>query len=188
MQRATETYTEMGVLTLAGACSQDAGEVELVAGDAGAARAEFEWGDRFLSQIGEHSYRSTVLAMLAWARALLGERKAALAATELSEHLSAPEDVLNFTYTTRTRSALALADGDLDAAERWARTAVDNAYRSELYECRGGTKLQLSRVLAARGQAHEAAGAARAALLVYEQKGDQPRARQAWAQVQALSR
>ena len=139
-----------------------------------------------LSELGEQSYRSTVQAMLAWANALLGDREAAISAVEEAERLSAAEDVLNFIYTHMVRSTLALTDGDLDAAERWARSARERAYRTQGSDQRGGADLQLARVLAARGRLKEAAQAARAALDIFERKGDRPRSEQARAELEAL--
>ncbi len=186
VQRAIDSYMEMGAPTLAGASYQDLGEIEVVAGDPDAAVTVFERGDRLLEDLNEQVYRSTVLSMLACANALRGDRERAIAAVDLAEQLSAVEDVLNYIYTHRTRSILALADGDVDAAERWARSALDFAYQSDLYACRGEANLQLSHVMAERGQAAAAADAARAALDIYHRKGDRPRAEQAQAWLLAL--
>ncbi len=186
VRRAIETYTEMGAPVMAGAAHQELGEIELVAGDPGAAAMALQRGDQLLIELDEHSYRSTVVAILAWANALRGDRQGALAAVEKAEQLSAREDILNFIYTHQSRSALALADGDLEAAERWARSAVDYAHQTDLYVCHGEAGLQLSRVLTARGALEGAIAAAQAALELYERKGDRPRAEQARTQLQAL--
>ncbi|HZO77470.1 MAG TPA: adenylate/guanylate cyclase domain-containing protein [Solirubrobacteraceae bacterium] len=185
-RRARDTYTEMGAPVMAGACHQELGDTELVAGDPDAAAEVLRRGDRLLAELVEYSYRSTVVAMLAWANALRGDREGALAAAELAEELSAPEDVLNFIYTHQARSALALAEGDLDAAERWARSALDYATPTDLYQSLGEAQLQLGRVMAARGSLKEAAEAARAALDIFERKGDRPRTEHARAELEAL--
>jgi tetratricopeptide (TPR) repeat protein len=187
VRRAIQLCADMGAPTLAGATYQDLGDLELAAGDPVAACTELERGDRLLAELGEQSYRSTVVALLAWARTLAGECDGAVAAVELAEGLSAAEDILNFVYTHQARSQLASVDGDLDAAERWARSAFDYAYQTELYMCRGTANQQLSRVLAARGRSDEAISAARAALEIYARKGDRPCAAQAQAQFDALT-
>ena len=112
--------------------------------------------------------------------------KALLAAVALAEELSAPEDILNFIYTHQVRSALALAERDLDAAERWARSALDYALTTNLYASVGQAQLQFSRVMAARGRTKEAEDAARAAVDIFERKGDRPRSEQARAELEAL--
>lgn len=184
--RARDIYTEMGAPVMAGACHQELGDTELVAGDPDAAAEVLRRGDQLLAELVEYSYRSTVVAMLAWANALRGDREGALAAAALAEDLSAPEDILNFVYTHLARSALALAGGDVEAAERWARGTLDYAYQTELYACHGEARMQLSRALAARGDLEGARTAARAALEVYERKGDRPRAEQARAELEGL--
>jgi tetratricopeptide (TPR) repeat protein len=186
IRRAIDAYTEMGAPTLAGAFYQELGGIELAFGDPAAACVEFERGDQLLASLGEQSYRSTIVAMLARARALRGDHSGALAAAELAEELSAAEDILNFVFTHQVRSELALMDGDLDSAERWARSALDYAHQTDMYTCHGEAGMQLSRALAARGDLEGATTAARAALEVYERKGDQPRAAQARAALQAL--
>jgi tetratricopeptide (TPR) repeat protein len=186
VQRQIDQCTELGALTLAAGAYQDLGSIEFAAGDPAAARAWLQRGDRLLAELGEQSYRSTVQAMLAFANALLGDREAATSAVEEAEPLSAAEDALNFIYTHMVRSALALTDGDLDAAERWARTARDIAYRTQGADQRGGANLQLARALAAQGRLEEAVEVARAALDVFERRGDLPRSAQARAELAAL--
>ena len=183
---ARDIYTEMGAPVMAGACHQELGDIELVAGDPDAAAEVLRRGDQLLVELVEYSYRSTVVAMLAWANALRGDREGALAAVALAEELSAPEDILNFIYTHQVRSALALAERDLDAAERWARSALDYALTTNLYASVGQAQLQFSRVMAARGRIKEAEDAARAAVDVFERKGDRPRSEQARAELEAL--
>ncbi|MGN6169359.1 MAG: ATP-binding protein, partial [Solirubrobacteraceae bacterium] len=186
IQRGIDSWTELGALTLAAAAYQDLGNIEFAADKPSAARSWLQRGDQLLSELGEQSYRSTVQAMLAWANALLGDREAAISAVEEAERLSAAEDVLNFIYTHMVRSTLALTDGDLDAAERWARSARDWAYRAQGADQRGGAELQLARVLAARGRLEQATEAAHAALDVFEHRGDRPRSAQARAALEAL--
>ena len=84
------------------------------------------------------------------------------------------------------RSQLALADADLDAAERWARSALDHASRTQGADQRGAANLQLARVLSAQGHPKEAVKAASAALDVFERRGDRPRTEQARAELEAL--
>jgi tetratricopeptide (TPR) repeat protein len=186
IQRGIDSWTELGALTLAAAAYQDLGNIEFAAGEPAAARTWLQRGDRLLADLGEQSYRSTVQAMLAWANALLGDREAASSAVEKAERLSAAEDALNFIYTHMVRSMLALTDGDLEGAERWARSAHEWAYRTQGADQRGNADLQLARVLAARGRRDEAVQAAHAALELFEHREDQPRISQARAQLDAL--
>jgi hypothetical protein len=58
--------------------------------------------------------------------------------------------------TRRVRSQLALAEGDPEQAERWARSAVAKAFESDFPSERAGSKLQLAAALAALGRREEA--------------------------------
>jgi hypothetical protein len=70
------------------------------------------------------------------------------------------------------RAQLALADGDGERAERWARSAVDNAFLTDFVSYQGAAKLELARVLASLGRRDEAEVEVREALAIYEAKGD----------------
>jgi class 3 adenylate cyclase/tetratricopeptide (TPR) repeat protein len=167
-----DTLTEVGMLVPAGGVHMGLGRIEIVAGDAQAARDWLLRGDAILAGVGERSYRSTVQASLALAEALLGDRAAALAASDFAEQLGAPEDVINFVITGQVRSMLARAAGDLDEAERLARCAIDHAERTDFYQHRGDARVELGRVLAAAGRREEAAAEVNAGLALYEKKGD----------------
>jgi tetratricopeptide (TPR) repeat protein len=171
-QAVIDTFIEIGMLVLAGGVHMGLGRIEILAGDAQAAREWLLRGDAILAGVGEHSYRSTVQANLALAEALLGNRAAALAASELAEQLGAPEDVINFVITGQVRSMLARSAGDLDEAERLARGAIEHAERTDFYQYRGDSRLELGRVLAAAGRREEAAAEVNAGLALYEKKGD----------------
>jgi hypothetical protein len=181
-----ERLFAMGLITLAGAHHQHLGEIQLLAGDAAAALSSLIRSDEILAGLGERSYRSTTQAVLAEVNEQLGDRAAAWRAIQLAEELGAPEDIANFVITHAVRARLALADGDLVAAERWARSAVDYASETDFYRERGSTKLTLSRVLVQLGEREEALAEARGALEIYLAKGDQPRAARARAMVEEL--
>lgn len=59
-------------------------------------------------------------------------------------------------------------------AERWARSAAEKAFESDLPSERAATKLQLAKVLATGGRHEEALAQAADALQIHEAKGDQP--------------
>lgn len=158
---------------------QDLAHVELAAGNPAAARAVLLEADAILAESGDRGRRSTNQALLAVAHELLGERDAAVAATELAEALSGEDDLINFVITYPVRARLALADGDHAAAERWARAAVEYAARTDFVLEQGASKLELAQVLRASGRPKEPAAEARDALKLFEAKGDQPDAAKA---------
>jgi class 3 adenylate cyclase len=186
VERSIATLTAMGLLALVGGHQQELAEIQLLAGDAAAALSSLIRSDEILAGLEERSYRSTTHAWLAELHEQLGDRAAACRAIQLVEELGAPEDIINFVITHGVRARLALADGDLVAAERWARSAVDYVSRTDFYHHRASTKLTLSRVLAQRGEREAALAEARGALEIYLAKGDQPRAADAHAVVDEL--
>jgi class 3 adenylate cyclase/tetratricopeptide (TPR) repeat protein len=171
-QALLDTLTEVGMVVNAGAHHMTIGHIEIAAGDPEAARDWLLRGDAILAELGERSYRSTVQANLALAEAQLGDRAAALAASELAEQLCAPEDMINFAIAGQVRSMLARATGDLGEAERLARGAIEYVERTDFYAYRGEARVELARVLAAAGRREEAASEISAALTLYEKKGD----------------
>jgi tetratricopeptide (TPR) repeat protein len=155
--------------------------VELAVGDYPAAIVAAERGDRILHNAGETGFRSTTQAELSELHEQHGDRHAAATAIALSVELGAPEDVINYAITHRVRARMACADGDLDTAERWARSAVDYAFKTDFAIERGHARLELARVLSACERTHEALEDAREALAIYKGKGDRNGIEQATA-------
>jgi tetratricopeptide (TPR) repeat protein len=186
MQRAIDRFRALGIHTVAGSCYHDLAPLELAAGDPQAALVGLLESDAELAELGEGGFRSTTQALLAQVYELLGDRAAACTAMELAEKLGGPEDTLNYAITDAVRARIALADGDLDAAERWARSAVDHAYRMDNPAWHGNAELKLARVLAALGRRTEARTEARLALDLYQAKGHRPGAAEAQALLDEL--
>jgi tetratricopeptide (TPR) repeat protein len=153
-------------------CEQDLARMQLFAGDPKAALASLLRSDAILSQLGERLRRSTTQAHIAQAHELLGDRDAAIAAIQVAEQLGAPQDVLNFVITHQVRARLALADGDGEAARRWARSAVEYALLTDYIVFQAGARLELARIQAVLGDCESAASCARAALELFSLKGD----------------
>ncbi len=162
------------------------GQLELSGGDPAVALETLLRSDAILAELGERSIRSTTQALLADAYERLGNRKAARAAIELSDELTASEDVLNYVTTQRVRARLALAEDDTAAAESFARSAVQHACRTEFLRSTAEARLDLARVLVALERPQEAASEARAALELYRRKGDVPGTREGSSLLDAI--
>jgi hypothetical protein len=162
------------------------GNLELSVGDPAAALATLQRSDAILTQLGERGVRSTTQALLAQAHWRLENTAAAIAAIDLSDELGDPEDVVNFIITHGIRAQLALADGDGEAAERWAQSAVDHASRTDNLLHQANTKLDLARVLTTLDRPEAAIVEARAALDLFLTKGDRPGAQQTRAVLHEL--
>ncbi len=145
-QNAIEQFRAMGHPTYAAACQHPLAWLELSAGEPARALPGLLEADASLAEVGERSFRSTVHAILAEVYESLGDRDGARAAIELSDELGGEDDLLNIVITHAVRARLALADGDLNAAERWARSAVEHAFSTD------NTFLQGNAQLAARAR------------------------------------
>jgi DNA-binding SARP family transcriptional activator/class 3 adenylate cyclase len=165
---------------------QSRGRIELLSGDPAAALAALERSDALLAQFGDRAFRSTTQAWLAKTHVLLGNRDAARTAIKLAEELGGTGDISNFVITHGVRASLALAEGDGEKAERWARSAVDYASRTDDVVDQGNTRLDLARVLSALKRSNEAISEASAALDLFTAKGDGPGAEQTRALLDEL--
>jgi class 3 adenylate cyclase len=185
-QRAIEGWRSLGLPEMEAGYEQGRGGLELSAGNPADALAALQRSDGILVQLGARALRSTTQAHLAQAYWRLGNAAAAIAAIELSEELGDPEDVVNFIVRDGVRAQLALADGDGEAAERWARSAADYASQTDQLREQANTKLELARVLTALDRPDEAIPEARAALDLFLAKGDRPGAQQTHALLNEL--
>jgi class 3 adenylate cyclase len=177
----------LGIGAALGGLEQDLGQTELSAGEPAAALEALLRSDAISAELGERAYRSTTQALLAEAHEQLGNLESARAALEFSDELTAEEDLLNYMITHHVRARIALAEGDHDAAERWARSAVEHARRSEMVRMTAEVKLGLADVLIANGRSDEAAAEAREAFELSEALGDRPGAAAAEATLRRVS-
>jgi class 3 adenylate cyclase len=185
--RALDGFRGLGTTTMAATCEQSLAWIELSAGVAEAALASLLRADAILAESGERSLRSTTQAMVARSYELLGRADAALAAIELAEELSAPQEAINYAITHDVRARLALGAGDDDAAMAWAKSAVDYALKTDFVDLQGGARLGLAVVLDACDRLDDARTEARAALELFEAKGDRPGAQRAEARLDRIS-
>jgi tetratricopeptide (TPR) repeat protein len=185
-QRAIDGLAELGMRTEAGSATQLLARIELAASDLGAARDALLLGDAALAEVGETYFRCTTQAMLARVYELSGDQEAARGALEMAEQLSAPGDAINYAITHEVRARLALRSGDRDAAERWARSAVQHALCTDWVGVQADAQVGLACVLSACGRPDEAAREARAALELFDHKGDRPGAEVARALMDEL--
>ena len=173
-ERAAEKLAGLGMPAMAATLALHVALVEISAGQPAGAIEALSRSDATLAELEERGFRSTTQAFLAWVYSLVPDHDAALAACDLAEELSAPEDVINFAVVPRARARLAVAEGDTEGAERLARTAVRWAMQTDCVILQAAAKQELAEVLSTRGRRKEAETEARAALQLYEQRGDRP--------------
>jgi tetratricopeptide (TPR) repeat protein len=163
-------------------------DIEVAAGDHAAALAALSRADTLLQAAGDRSFRSTIQAYLAEAHERLGDRAAAEAAVELAEQMSAPDDAVNFALTHGVRARLALAADDLEAAERWARSALERALTTEFPLDQARQRINLADVMQEIDRRDVAESETRLALELFELKEDRPGAAAARARLARLRR
>ena len=185
-QGALDDYRQLGLRGSEAGCLSHLAEVELGAGDLSAARSLLLEADEIFERSGNLGLRSTVQARLADVAETMGDRRAAEASIELSEELGAAEDIINFALIHGVRARLVLSDGDAEAADGWARSALGLAFQTDFPSLRGAAKLNLARILAALGGIEEARAEARDAVEIYARKGDRPGAAAARALIDEL--
>jgi hypothetical protein len=183
---AADRFRSLGNSKTVAGVEQDLGHLELSLGDPGAALEPLERSDAIFARLGERAARSTTQAFLAQAHWRLGSVVAARAALELAEELGGADDVGTMIETQRVRAQVALAGGDGEAAERWARGAVEHAFATDALVDQADSKLVLARVLAGLERPEEAVAEARAALELFLTRGDRPGADQARAVLNEL--
>jgi tetratricopeptide (TPR) repeat protein len=178
---ALEQFQTLGMRTMVATCGHTLAAIALASGDPASAIASLERSDGILVAEGEQAMRSTTLAMLARARAAMDDDAGAQRAIVAAEELSAPQDIANVVITHMTRAELAKRAGELDGAERWARSALEHGLRTDFIDLQADARLALARALAARAQRDESVEQAQEALRLYELKQDVPGAQHARA-------
>ncbi|HSD77013.1 MAG TPA: AAA family ATPase, partial [Solirubrobacteraceae bacterium] len=176
---------DLGLTLFMGA--QYLGEVELLAGDPGAAEVAFREDYERLSAIGETGFFSGVAFLLADAVHRQGRHAEAVAFTEAAEAASAPGDVLSQAGWRSVRAKARARLGDDAAAQRLARGAVAAIARSDFPNARGSTLMDVAEVRALTGDPCGARAACLAARAEFARKGCRVAVARAEAELAALS-
>ncbi len=185
-QRSVEAVEAMGWRARAAGSMEGLAEIEMAANNPGAALAILRRADASLEELGDRSFRSTTQSYLAEVCEQLGDHPAARAAIALAEELSAPDDAVNFALTHGVRARLALGDADHDAAQRWARSALEFTLRMDFPLDEARARMNLAHVMQALGRRDVAQAETRAALQLYELKEDRPGAAAARARLEQV--
>jgi class 3 adenylate cyclase/tetratricopeptide (TPR) repeat protein len=127
-----------------------------------------------LDEAGDQGYLSTVAAALAASLAELGRLEEAEHFAQIGREAAAEDDVASQSLAEAAWAMVLSARGDLDGAIVAARRSISVAADSDMYFDLGKLHLNLSRILAKRGQAAEAVEEAREALSFFVRKGVVP--------------
>jgi class 3 adenylate cyclase/tetratricopeptide (TPR) repeat protein len=168
---------ELGLVT-GGLVGQEGGYVELLAGapDAAVELLREAW-DRGAA-LGETGYRSTAGTLLAQALAAAGRDAEAEAVLAEVAAIAAPDDFDAHGRMRTVRALLLARRGQVEEAERLAREALEIVGTTDYLDSRADTHAALAEVLEAAGRLEDAASELRAALELFERKGNVVRAAQ----------
>jgi class 3 adenylate cyclase/tetratricopeptide (TPR) repeat protein len=161
-------------------------EVELLAGDPVAAVAFAEEACPLFEEAGDRGWLSTAVGRLAHALYELDRLEEADAAAARSAELGASDDAFTQMLWRQARAKVLARRGDTDEAERLAREAVAIGAGAQMPDSLGDAQLDLAEVLRLAGKTDEAKAAFRAALDLYERKGNLAMAERTGARLSEL--
>jgi len=157
---------------MAGPLAQLSGWVELLAGDPVAAERELRWGYEQLRGIGEVSWLSTVVAILAEAVYAQGRYREAGRFTQVSEESAGIEDVYSHVLWRSVRGKVLARQGQFEEAERLVRESVALSEPTDFLHLRWHALMSHAEVLRLAGRAQEAGPLLNEAIRLAQQKGN----------------
>ncbi|MGE5272509.1 MAG: AAA family ATPase [Verrucomicrobiota bacterium] len=185
--RAAEARTrELGQRMMEGHMGEAWWYVEMHGGDPEAAERALRVSCALFEEVGERGWLSTQAAELGHTLCTLGRHEEAEKWAARSRDLGASDDVITQMLWRQVMAKILAQRGALDEAEQFARTAVALGAETDMLVSRGESHLDLAVVLEAAGRPDEAAAEIRAALDLFERKGDVPMAGQARARLERL--
>jgi tetratricopeptide (TPR) repeat protein len=175
VRRGKEVMEQFGYgFILAGGISQNAAYLERLADHPAAAETELRWGYRILTDMGERSLLASLAAQLAMAIHAQGPERLdeAEELTHVSERTAGGAQLATQIQWRAARSRIEAARGRTAPALELVREAVSIADRTDLVNEQADARVHLGEVTRTAGLADEARDAYRAALGLYERKGN----------------
>ncbi len=163
---------DLGLTLVLAVAEHDAGVVELLAGDSGAAASFFRTACDTMERIGERGNLSTYAALLARALVDEGEDAEADHYAQLSQETALAEDVLSQVLWREARARLLCRSGEVDSARALAEEAVTLAEQTDDLNLIGSAHAALGAVLAAADDVAGATVAYDRACELFERKGN----------------
>jgi tetratricopeptide (TPR) repeat protein len=171
--RARATWEELGqTYAVEVSCGAASGVIEVIAGDLEAAEALFRATCEACVRFNASAYLASVSAKLADVLYDLGRYDDAEEWTATSQNLAGPEDRDAQCRWRAVAAKLQARRGEVEAAERLAREAIDIADSTDVLNQRAKLRLDLAEVLRIAGRDADATGAVEEAIALYERKGN----------------
>jgi class 3 adenylate cyclase/tetratricopeptide (TPR) repeat protein len=168
---ARATYLEFGLRQVHSGTAIAESDLELLAGDPSTAEHTARDAISALAEMGEKTYRSTLLLHLAHALIEQERHEEAEHALRQTEALIAPGEDLHASLILALQGVLALERGSPTEAERLARETLVHAESSGTPHWTARSRVIVATVLEGVGLADEAREAAQGALHLYRRKG-----------------
>jgi tetratricopeptide (TPR) repeat protein len=163
---------DLGLRVAAAQISETEGIVELLASDPEAAEYALRYGYERLEEIGERFNFADLAALLAGALSAQGRHDEALRLATTAAQAAAPDDRSGQIHWRVARARALAGLGRLDEANPLAREAVRLAETTDFLDVHGDALTTLADVLRAHSRGREADELLRAALELYERKGN----------------
>lgn len=157
---------------IGGPWAQFSGLAELLAGDYEAAEEHLRLGYGVLRQVGESTWLSTVVALLAQVLYTQGRDGEADHFADLGEEAADEEDIYSQIAYRSVRAKIRARAGRFAEAEELAREAVRLSEEADFPHIHATSLVDLGEVLKLAGQPAEAISALQSALRLYERKGN----------------
>jgi tetratricopeptide (TPR) repeat protein len=161
-----------GGIELAITTGMESVNVELLAGDPGAAAEFGAAGCGLFEELGDKSIFSSAAGMLGQALYALGRLENADVWAGRAADLGASEDLLTQVLWRQVRAKVLARGGQHAEAEQLAREAVAISGKTDQLDVQGNVYADLAEVLSLAGRPQEAAAALGQALERYERKGN----------------
>ena len=173
---------------IAGPLAQCAGWAELVAGDPVAAERELTAGQTALSEIGEVSWLSTTVGILAQAVYAQGRYDEADALTRLSDESAVPDDVYAQVLWRSVRAKVLARRGEQEAAVAIAQESAALSASSDFLHLRWHSLMSQAEVLRLARRCSDARPVLEEAVRLAERKGNLMGALLGRTELQSLGR
>ena len=173
---------------IAGPLAQCAGWAELVAGDPVAAERELTAGQTALSEIGEVSWLSTTVGILAQAVYAQGRYDEADALTRLSDESAVPDDVYAQVLWRSVRAKVLARRGEQEAAVAIAQESAALSASSDFLHLRWHSLMSQAEVLRLARRCSDARPVLEEAVRLAERKGNVMGALLGRTELQSLGR
>jgi class 3 adenylate cyclase/tetratricopeptide (TPR) repeat protein len=179
IERSRSITEGLGLKAAVAAREEQLGTIEMYAGDPVAAERAFRKNHTLFVETGDEGHASTAAAELARSLCWLGRFDEAEGYARMARETAADDDLASQVVGRSAQALVLAAKGDLEGAERTARDAVEMFADAQDPNLQGDLWFDLAEVLRRAGKPSDAADAVRAALALFERKGNRPGAAQA---------